>query len=75
MKRQGRIEEAKKHYLEALRIDPNYEKAHNNLGVALFRKGDVEKAVAHFRKALRIRPDYVNAKNNLRDVVLMMNRM
>ena len=36
---QGRTEEAKEHYLHALRINPDYEEAHNNLGLALKQSG------------------------------------
>ena len=40
--KQGRTAEAIEHYLQALRIRPYYEKAHNNLGIALARTGDIE---------------------------------
>ena len=52
--------------MEALRIDPDFEEAHNNLGVALIHKGKIEEAIFHFREALRIRPDYADAKKNLK---------
>jgi lipoprotein NlpI len=60
--------------LQALRIKPDYEKAHNNLGVALFRKGDIEGAISHFREAVRINPDYVYAKNNLKKALMMQQQ-
>ena len=39
---QGRTEEAKEHYLQALRINPESEKAHYNLGLALHKQGRTE---------------------------------
>ena len=62
---QGRTEEAVEHYLEALRINPDFAEAHNNLGNALKKQGHTEEAVEHYLEALRIKPDYVEAHNNL----------
>ncbi len=62
------------HYLQALRINPDYEEAHNNLAVALFREGNIEGAIAHFRKALRINPDNIHIKNNLKRVLMMQQQ-
>ena len=44
---QGHIEEAKEHYLHALRIDPSYQDALNNLGLALNDQGRTEEAIEH----------------------------
>lgn len=62
---QGRTEEAIEHYLQALRIKPDYEEAYNNLGVALNRQGRTEEAIEHYLQALRIKPDYSKAHYNL----------
>jgi len=62
---QGRTEEAKDHYLEALRIKPDYVDALNNLGAALNKQGRLEEAIEHYLQALRIKPDYVNAHTHL----------
>ena len=61
----GRTDDAIKHYLEALRVEPDFVEAHNNLGVALYRKGRTDDAMKHYLEALRIKPDYVGAHNNL----------
>jgi len=63
--RKGRTDEAIKHYLEALRIKPDYAEAHYNLGVALDGKGRTDEAIKHYLEALRLEPDYVEAHNNL----------
>jgi tetratricopeptide (TPR) repeat protein len=63
--RQERLDEAIRHYREALRIQPDHAKAHNNLGIALRRQGRLKEAVSHYEQALRIRPEYAEAHNNL----------
>ena len=65
LQRQGRIEEAKRHYLEVLRLRPNHVKAYNNLGVALEKQGQIDEAIKHYLEALRINPNYEKAHNNL----------
>ena len=71
---QDRTEEAKEHYLQALRINPESEEAHNNLAISLVHIGNIERAIAHFRKALDINPDFVAAKNNLKKVLMLMEK-
>jgi tetratricopeptide (TPR) repeat protein len=63
--RQGKSEEAIRHYYEALRINPDYLRAHYNLGVALAMKGDRKGAAYHFSQVLRIDPGNVNARRAL----------
>jgi len=62
---QGRIDDAIKHYREAVRIQPRYWKAHNNLGSALKNQGHVNEAVEHYIKTLRLNPECVEAHHNL----------
>ena len=61
----GRTEEAIEHYLKALKIRPDFEDAHVNLGLALSKLGRTDKAIEHFLKALRINPDSDTAHYNL----------
>jgi Flp pilus assembly protein TadD len=61
----GDLENAKTHYLETARLDPNAP-VHNSLGVVYMRLGQVPEAVAQFNEALRIRPDDTDAAENLR---------
>ena len=44
---------------------PEYARAHNSLGVALFRMSRTEEAAEQFREATRIYPSYVGAHFNL----------
>ncbi|MDY6989215.1 MAG: tetratricopeptide repeat protein [Thermodesulfobacteriota bacterium] len=73
--KQGKNEEAIKHYREALRIDPGSEKAHNNLGLSLESQGKVEEAIGHYVEALRINPDYFVAHNNLASALKSRGRL
>jgi len=68
--RQGNLEEAVRHYTEALRITPSYAPAHNNLGDILVRQGNLEEAVRHYTEALRVHPDYAAAQTNLGNALM-----
>lgn len=60
------IFEAEEHFLEALRIYPDYTSVHNNLGMVYYtylRNND--KAISHFNKALALDSNYVEAYFNL----------
>lgn len=60
LREQGRFVEAKRHYLEAVALDPRYARAHFNLGVlAELYLQDLPSALDHFRdyQALQRQPD------------------
>ena len=61
----GDLEGAKKHYLEAARLDPKAP-VHNSLGVVYMKLGQTAEAIAEFNEALRLRPNDVDAAENLR---------
>lgn len=63
---QGKPEESIAHFREAIRIKPDYVKAHSNLGSALLLSGRKEEAIAHFREALRYEPDHKIVQENLK---------
>jgi tetratricopeptide (TPR) repeat protein len=54
--RAGRPVEAIASYREALRLDPGYFEAHNNLGTVQHKLGRLDLAVRHYREALRLWP-------------------
>jgi len=62
---QGREAEAIEHYLQALRIKPDYVIAHNNLGATLDNQGRTAEAIEHYLQALQIKPDFEKAHHNL----------
>ena len=63
--RQDRTKEAIEHYLQALRISPDYVKTYYNFGVALNKQGRTKEAIEHYLQAIRIKPDFDKAHNNL----------
>jgi len=63
--REGRPDLAVAHHTEALRIEPGYGLAHNNLANALALRGDLQGAIRHYRLALETRPDLDEAHHNL----------
>jgi protein O-mannosyl-transferase len=62
---QGRSTEASAHYLEAVRIDPNYSDAQNNVANGLLRRGNASEALVHYLRALGADPNSDEAHNGL----------
>ncbi|MDO9265116.1 MAG: tetratricopeptide repeat protein, partial [Desulfosalsimonadaceae bacterium] len=58
-------EAAVRHYLEALRIKPNFADAHNNLANLYMVKGRLDAAIEQYSKVLEIDPDYEGVHYNL----------
>jgi tetratricopeptide (TPR) repeat protein len=61
----GKLEDAVRHYEEALRFKPDFAEAHCNLGIALGRAGRIPEAIEHFEQALRLKPDFTEAQKAL----------
>jgi Flp pilus assembly protein TadD len=73
--RQGRLDEAKDHCAEALRLNSDYTDAHVNLGTILSRQGRNDEARAQFAEALRLHPDHPLARVNLGVVLLAQGQV
>jgi len=52
-------------FSKALKINPNYAEANNNMGALLKTIGQTKDSVTYFQKAIKIKPDFANAYNNL----------
>ncbi len=63
--KRGRLRDAKRFYQEALRLDPGYVDALNNLGVIYIRDKEYTAAQRSFERAVRLKPGYVDAHYNL----------
>lgn len=73
-KAQGQISDAILSYQRALKINPNYAEAHNNLGIAHKSLGRVEEAISAYRQAIKIKPDFAKAFNNLGNALSEMGQ-
>ena len=63
-----------KQFREALRLDPDYAQAHNNLGAMLQLAGQFDEALDHYRRALALRPDNLEARSNLAQLLSRQGR-
>jgi tetratricopeptide (TPR) repeat protein len=61
----GDFLKAGSHYLEALRLKPDYAEAHNNLGLVLMHEGKGDEAEVQYREAIKDDPTFEKAYNNL----------
>ena len=73
--KQGRKDEAMPHYLEALRINPDYADAHGNLGNCLIDRGNKDEAITHLRKAVDLMPDIPVNHYNLANGLLQIGKL
>lgn len=69
----GSLYDAKKKYLQVLRIEPNFVFALNNLGVIYISEGNDSEARRLFEKAITLDPDYVDPYYNLACVYAQLN--
>jgi tetratricopeptide (TPR) repeat protein len=71
----GEREEAIRLYHRALRLDPTYHRAHNNLGAELAEQGKLDEALPCFREAIRLEPAGVEAHHNLANVLAELGKV
>jgi tetratricopeptide (TPR) repeat protein len=70
----GRIAEARFHFEEALRIDPDYYLPYYNIGIDYARLGKFEEAAKWYRKCLALNPQFAPAHKNMAAVQLTMGK-
>lgn len=68
----GQFAQAAAEFREAVRLDPDYAEAYNNLGIALAEQGDMAAAVEAFRHAVRLDPQDAESQSNLDSAVLQL---
>ena len=73
--KQGRLNEAKRLFLEALVINPYYEEALNNIGIIYYRERKYNEAIDYYLKALKVNPEFSGAHNNLGVAMISIGRM
>ncbi|MBI3182456.1 MAG: DnaJ domain-containing protein [Myxococcales bacterium] len=64
--RKSEAPRAKQMMADALKLDPNCDRAHYQLGVIARVDGDMERAERHFREAVRSNPKHLEANQELR---------
>ena len=57
----GKFNNAKNCYEKAIKINPNFASAYNNLGLIFLKNKDKPKAIDLFNKAIEIDPNLANA--------------
>lgn len=69
----ARIQEAEQLYRTAIRMKPNFDSAHMNLGDLLLKTNRIDEAEAAYKKVIEIKPKYADAHFNLGVVYLSKN--
>ncbi len=59
------LDTAKKHYEQALKLNPHYAEAINNLGTVHYAKKSYRRAVGQYKKALKYSPNSASIYSNL----------
>ena len=72
----GEIDAAMELFGKALKLNPDYPEAHNDLGIVLVQQGRIDEGIAHFREAIRLNPEYRRmAHYNLGRALAMQGRV
>lgn len=64
------LQDARRHLIEAIEIYPDYQDAHNNLGLAFMEDGRYEEAIVAYQDLIRKFPEYSKARFNLANAAL-----
>jgi predicted negative regulator of RcsB-dependent stress response len=72
---QGDLAKAADHYLEALRIRPDYADIKINLGTVYIKQGKYEEAIHQFQEALKEKPNAAKAYNNMGIVLALQGKI
>ena len=75
LRQQGKVDEAERHYRQALEIHPDFADAHVNLGLILFARGQVEGAIAQYRSALAASAEHAEAHRFLGEALQGCGRL
>lgn len=65
----GKLSNAERAFKKAIKIDPKFVEAHNNLGNVLLDQGRIKEASNAYQKALKLLPDHPLILNNVGNVL------
>ena len=71
----GQFDEAVRSCREAIRLQPDFAPAWNNLAAALDGKGELDEALRAMREAVRLRKDSVTSLNGLAVILGKLGRL
>jgi tetratricopeptide (TPR) repeat protein len=71
----GRLDDARREYLEAIRLDRGYAKAHANLANVLQAQGLADEALREYLQAIRLEPGLAEAHKNLGNAYFTLGRI
>jgi len=64
----GKLDTAKEHYEQSLKIDSDLYQAHFNIARIFVMQNKTEEAISHLKKALEINPQFTEAKDLLQKI-------
>jgi tetratricopeptide (TPR) repeat protein len=68
--REGKDDEARQHFVEAVRLSPGFAEGQINLANSLASSGATTDAIPHFQAAIALKPDYIEPRVGLGAVLL-----
>jgi len=51
--------------MQAIKLQPDFAEAHNNIGTALKEQGEFDAAIESYKRALALKPDFADAHHNM----------
>ena len=70
----GQTAESKKHFVETIRLRPDFTEAYNALGVAMLKSGETIEAANLFRTAMKMNPADFKIRINLMLALLRLGQ-
>ena len=74
LEREGKSDEAHRHFDAAVRLSPGFAEARMNLANALAAEGAFDQAIVHYRAAIELKPEYTEPRVGLGAVFLRLRR-
>ncbi|MGD1020896.1 MAG: tetratricopeptide repeat protein, partial [Verrucomicrobiia bacterium] len=73
--RAGKLAEARAHFEQAVRLEPDYPEAHCNLGVVLQKLGKLTEAKQQYEEAVRVNPNFAEAHYDMGVTLFVAGRI